>query len=87
VTAEIVVTWIVATALLPFVIGYALGHAGFAAAVFGALGLSTILLSFSAGDAQVMQGMGASFLLSAVPAWFGGRVRANRSFRRATRSR
>jgi hypothetical protein len=72
---EIVATWIVATLLLPFGIGYVLGHAGFAAAAFAALGLSTLLLSLQAGDARVMQGMGVSFLISAVPAYFGGRVR------------
>jgi hypothetical protein len=76
--AEIVVTWIVATLVLPFGLGWLLGHPGFAAAVFAALGISTILLSVSAGEAQVMQGMGASFLISAVPAWFGGQVRRRR---------
>lgn len=63
--------------MLPFLIGWALGHAGYAAAVFAALGISTLLLSFSAGEAQVMQGLGASFLLSSVPAYFGGRFRGH----------
>jgi hypothetical protein len=76
--AEIVATWIVATLLLPFGIGYVLGHAGFAAAAFVALGLSTLLLSLQAGDAQVMQGMGLSFVISGVPAYFGGRAREGR---------
>ena len=68
-------TWIVATLLLPFGVGYVLGHAGFAAMVFAALGITTLLLSLQAGDAQVMQGMGASFLISAVPAYLGGWAR------------
>ena len=75
-----VVTWIVATAILPFVIGWALGHAGYAgyaAAVFVALGISSLLLSLTSGVAGVMQGLGVSFLLSCVPAYFGGRVRAS----------
>jgi hypothetical protein len=75
--AEIVVTWIVATAVLPFVIGWALGHAGYAAAVFVALGISSLLLSLTSGVAGVMQGLGVSFLLSSAPAYFGGRVRAS----------
>jgi hypothetical protein len=75
--AEIVVTWIVATAVLPFVIGWALGHAGYAAAVFAALGISSLLLSLTSGAVPVMQGLGVSFLLSSVPAYFGGRVRAS----------
>jgi hypothetical protein len=75
---EIVATWIVATLLLPFGIGYVLGHAGFAAAAFAALGISTLLLSLQAGDAQVMQGMGLSFVISGVPAYFGGRAREAR---------
>ena len=75
---EIVATWIVATLLLPFGIGYVLGHAGFVAAAFVALGLSTLLLSLQAGDAQVMQGMGLSFVISGVPAYFGGRAREAR---------
>jgi hypothetical protein len=74
--AEIVVTWIVATAVLPFVIGWALGHAGYAAAVFAALGISSLLLSLRSGLAGVMQGLGVSFLLSSAPAYFGGRARA-----------
>ena len=77
--AEIVAIWIVATLVLPFGVGYALGHAGFAAAAFAALGISTLLLSLQAGEGQVMQGMGASFLISAVPAYLGG------WFRRASR--
>ena len=77
--AEIVAIWIVATLILPFGVGYALGHAGFAAAAFAALGISTLLLSLQAGEGQVMQGMGASFLISAVPAYLGG------WFRRANR--
>jgi hypothetical protein len=75
--AEIVVTWIVATAVLPFVVGWALGHAGYAAAVFAALGVTSLLLSLSSGAEGVMQGLGASFLLSSVPAYLGGRVRAS----------
>lgn len=73
--AEIVVTWLVATLVLPFLIGWALGHPGYAAAVFAALGLSTLVLSLQAGEAQVMQGLGVSFLLSSVPAYVGGRFR------------
>jgi hypothetical protein len=75
---EIVVVWIVATLLFPFLLGYGLGHAGFAAAVFGALGISTLLLSLASGEAQVMQGMAVSFLLSAAPAYFGGWLRNER---------
>jgi len=81
---EIVEAWIVATLVLPFGVGYALGHAGFAAAAFAALGISTLLLSLQAGDAQVMQGMGASFLISAVPAYLGGRARGARRPARPT---
>lgn len=73
--SEIVVVWIVATLLLPFLVGFGLGHAGFAAAAFAALGISTLLLSLAAGQEQVMQGMGVSFLLSTAPAYFGGWVR------------
>jgi hypothetical protein len=68
----------VATLVLPVGVGYALGHAAFAAAV-AALGVSTLLLSLQAGEGQVMQAMGASFLISAVPAYLGG------WFRRADR--
>jgi hypothetical protein len=68
--------WIVATAVLPFVIGWALGHAGYAAAVFAALGISSLLLSLHSGLAGVMQGLGVSFLLSSAPAYFGGRATA-----------
>ena len=73
--SEIVVVWILATLLAPFLVGFGLGHAGFAAAVFAALGISTFLLSFAAGQEGVMQGMALSFLLSSVPAYFGGWVR------------
>jgi hypothetical protein len=73
--SEIVVVWIVATLLAPFLIGYVLGHAGFAAAAFAALGITTLLLSFGAGQAGVMQGMAVSFLLSTAPAYFGGWLR------------
>jgi hypothetical protein len=75
---EIIATWIVATLLLPFGVGYVLGHAGFASMAFAALGISTLLLSVQAGDAQVMQGMGVSFLVSAVPAYLGGWSRSAR---------
>jgi hypothetical protein len=73
--SEIVVVWIIATLLAPFLIGFALGHAGFAAAAFAALGITTLLLSFASGQEQVMQGMAVSFLLSSVPAYFGGWLR------------
>jgi hypothetical protein len=58
-------------------IGWALGHAGYAAAVFAALGISSLLLSLTSGVAGVMQGVGVSFLLSSAPAYFGGRARAS----------
>jgi hypothetical protein len=76
--AEIVLVWLVATLALPFGVGYVLGHGGFAAAVFAALGISTVLLSVQAGEGQVMQGMGASFLISSAPAYLGGRARMAR---------
>jgi hypothetical protein len=75
---EIVPAWIVATLVLPFGVGYVLGHGGFAAMAFAALGISTLLLSVQAGDAQIMQGMGASFLVSSVPAYLGGWARRAR---------
>jgi hypothetical protein len=76
--AEIVLVWLVATLALPFGVGYVLGHGGFAAAAFAALGISTVLLSLQAGEGQVMQGMAASFLISAAPAYLGGRARMAR---------
>jgi hypothetical protein len=82
--SEIVVVWIVATLVAPFVVGFALGHAGFAAAAFAALGISTLLLSFSAGAEGVMQGMAVSFLVSTAPAYFGGWLRNARRHPRAT---
>ena len=81
---EIVAVWILATLVLPFGIGYVLGHAGFAAAAFAALGISTLLLSLQAGDAQVMQGMGVSFVVSALPAYLGGSARDMRRPARPT---
>jgi hypothetical protein len=46
--------------------------------VFAALGISSMLLSLSAGEGQVMQGMGASLLIASVPAYLGGRARGAR---------
>jgi len=66
---------------LPFGVGYVLGHGGFAAAVFAALAISTLLLSLQAGKGQVMQGMSASFLISSAPAYLGGRARGARRLR------
>jgi hypothetical protein len=79
--AEIVFVWIAATVVMPFGVGYVLGHGGFAAAAFAALGISTLLLSLQAGEGQVMQGMGASFLISSAPAYLGGRARGARRLR------
>jgi UDP-3-O-acyl-N-acetylglucosamine deacetylase len=66
---------------MPFGVGYVLGHGGFAAAVFAAVGISTLLLSLQAGEGPVMQGMSASFVISSAPAYLGGRARVARRLR------
>jgi len=66
-------------ALLPFVLGYGLGHAGYAAAVFAALAFTVLALQATAGGNGVMPVFALGLLLSAVPAYLGGRVRERRS--------
>jgi hypothetical protein len=79
---ELIALWLLATVALPFGVGFAIGHGGFAAAAFAALGLTGVLMSLSAADGKVMLGMSASFAVAAVPAYFGGRARVVRRQRR-----
>ena len=66
----------VATLVLPFLIGMWIGHPAFAAAAFLALGVTLLLqqLQMSEGD-EVLAGMVAASLLSALAAGAGGMLR------------
>jgi hypothetical protein len=66
----------VATLLLPFLIGMWIGHPAFAAAAFLALGVTLLLqqLQMAEGD-EVLAGMVAASLLSALAAGLGGALR------------
>lgn len=66
----------VATLVLPFLIGMWIGHPAFAAAAFLALGVTLVLqqLQMSEGD-EVLAGMVAASLLSALSAGAGGMLR------------
>ena len=71
---------VLAFAVLPFALGYGLGHAGYAAAVFAALAFTVLALQATAGgDGGVMPAFALGLLVSAVPAYLGGRVRERRS--------
>lgn len=62
--------------LLPFLIGLWIGHPAFAAAAFAALGVTPLLqqVRMEEGD-EVLAGMVAASLLSALAAGAGGALR------------
>ena len=66
----------VATLVLPFLIGMWIGHPAFATAAFLALGVTLLLqqLRMTEGD-EVLAGMVAASLLSALAAGVGGALR------------
>jgi hypothetical protein len=74
---------VLAFLVLPFGLGYLLGHGAYAAAVFVALGLTTLTLQATGGgDGEVMPAFAFGLILSAAPAFAGGLLRERRRERR-----
>ena len=71
---EIVAAIVVATLIGPFLIGWWIGHPAFAAAAWGALGLTVLLAQFRVEDREpeAFAWIVVSTVLSAGAAYYGG---------------
>lgn len=68
----------VATLLLPFMIGWWIGHPAFAAAAFLALGVTLVIHQLRLDEPAPLAGMATASLLSALAAGAGGALRERR---------
>ncbi len=84
---EIAAAIIIATLVGPFMIGWWIGHPAFAAAAFGALGLTVFVaqLRLDESEGEAFAWILVSTALSATAAGYGGRVRERQRDRRAER--
>jgi hypothetical protein len=71
---EIVAAVLIATLIGPFLIGWWIGHPAFAAAAWGGLGLTVMIMQLRVEDPEIGQfiWIGISTVLSATAAYFGG---------------
>ena len=85
---EIAAAVVIATLIGPFLIGWWIGHPAFAAAAFGALGLTVLIaqLRLDTSEGAAFAWILVSTVLSAAAAGYGGRVRERQRARRAERS-
>jgi hypothetical protein len=88
---EIVAAIVIATLIGPFLIGWWIGNPVFAAAAWGALGLTVLISQFRIDDGSpdglaVLWILGAS-AISATAAAYGGHVREKQKRRRAEEGR
>jgi hypothetical protein len=70
---EIAAAIVIATLVGPFLIGWWIGHPPFAAAAWGALGLTVLLMQFRVEDSEpaVFAWIVVSTALSMAAAWYG----------------
>jgi hypothetical protein len=83
---DLVAAILLASVILPFMIGWWIGHPVFAASAFGALGLTVMIHQFQIDDGapegKAVLGIAIALGISAVAAGFGGRVRERQRARR-----
>jgi hypothetical protein len=83
---DLVAAILLATVVLPYLIGWWIGHPVFAAAAFGALGLTVLIRQLQIDDGspegRAMLGIALGSAVSAAAAGFGGRVRERQRLRR-----
>jgi hypothetical protein len=83
---EIAAAIIIATLVGPFLIGWWIGNPVFAAAAWGALGLTVLIsqlrLDGGSSDGLVLLWIVVASTISAAAAWYGGHVREKRRDRR-----
>jgi hypothetical protein len=86
---EIAAAIAIATLIGPFLIGWWIGHPAFAAAAFGALGLTVFLAQLRLDDSEgpAFAWIAISTVLSAAAAYYGGQVREKRHQRRLEEKR
>ena len=77
---EIAAAIVIATLVGPFLIGWWIGHPAFAAAAWGALGLTILLMQFRVEDSEpaAFAWIAVSTVISAGAAYYGG-LRRERS--------
>jgi hypothetical protein len=77
---EIAAAIVIATLVGPFLIGWWIGHPAFAAAAWGALGLTIFLMQFRVDDSEpaAFAWIAVSTVLSAGAAYYGGLRRERR---------
>lgn len=85
---EIVAAVLIATLIGPFLIGWWIGHAGFAAAAWAALGVTVFLMQLRVDDAEgiVYLWIFVSTLLSVGSAYYGGLRRERKRAERLEQS-
>ena len=88
---EIVAAIVIATLVGPFLIGWWIGNPVFAAAAWGALGLTVLISQFRIDDGSpdglVVLWILAASAISAAAAGYGGHVRERQKRRRAEEGR
>lgn len=79
---------VIATFVGPFLIGWWIGHPEFAAAAWGALGLTVLIaqLRYDTSEPLAFLWIAVAGALSALSAWHGGRVRERKRERRLEES-
>lgn len=79
---ELVAAILIAVLVGPFLIGWWIGNPVFAAAAWGALGLTLVVMQFRADDGspggEVILGLLVGYAISAAAAGYGGHVREKR---------
>ena len=85
---ELVAAILVATLIGPFLIGWWIGHPAFAAAAWGALGLTVLIrqVQLDEGDGLAFLWIFVATLFSAGAAFYGGHVRERQLQRRNNRT-
>ena len=88
---DIVAAILLATVVLPYLIGWWVGHPVFAAAAFGALGLTVLIrqlqIDDGAPEGRAVLWIAVGSTISAAAAGYGGRVRERQRARRLEEGR
>ena len=83
---ELAAAILLATVLVPFLIGWWIGNPVFAAAAWGALALTLVVQQLTAGDGsregEAVLGIALACVISAAAAGYGGSVREKQRARR-----